>query len=188
MPSSEPSSKPQMSKEMLLPQLAAYILAHGLAGVSLRPLAKAAGTSDRMLIYHFGSKDELITQVLDYIAGIYSAALDTALGGSRANSRQEVVAKVLAHMREPAMQPFLALWWDIVAGAARGGASHKEAAERMMDRLLEWMEAQMPDDDPDPKGGARYLLTMVEGAQMLSTIGHARTAREGLLASDLAPD
>ena len=27
---------------------------HGLAGLSLRPLAKALGTSDRMLVYYFG--------------------------------------------------------------------------------------------------------------------------------------
>ena len=42
-----------------------YVLEHGLIGLSLRPLAAALGTSDRMLIYHFGSKDELIAAVLE---------------------------------------------------------------------------------------------------------------------------
>ncbi|MEJ7634627.1 TetR/AcrR family transcriptional regulator [Aeromicrobium sp.] len=42
-----------------------YALAHGLIGLSLRPLAAALGTSDRMLIYHFGSKDELVAAVLE---------------------------------------------------------------------------------------------------------------------------
>lgn len=41
-----------------------YVLEHGLIGLSLRPLAAALGTSDRMLIYHFGSKDELVAAVL----------------------------------------------------------------------------------------------------------------------------
>lgn len=41
-----------------------YVLEHGLIGLSLRPLAAELGTSDRMLIYHFGSKDELIAAVL----------------------------------------------------------------------------------------------------------------------------
>ncbi|MEM1051548.1 MAG: TetR/AcrR family transcriptional regulator [Pseudomonadota bacterium] len=177
-----------MSRETLLPLLAGHVLQHGLASASLRPLAKAAGTSDRMLIYHFGNKDDLIRQILEYIAGIYSAALDASMGDERAKTRQDVVTRVLSHMREPAMQPFLALWWEIVAGAARGTDSHSEAAQQMMERLLEWLEEQMPEDDPDPKGGARYLLTLTEGAQMLGTIGHARTAREGLLASDLTRD
>ena len=42
-----------------------HALEHGLIGLSLRPLAAALGTSDRMLIYHFGSKDALIAAVLE---------------------------------------------------------------------------------------------------------------------------
>ena len=30
-----------------------YAIEHGLIGLSLRPLAVALGTSDRMLLYHF---------------------------------------------------------------------------------------------------------------------------------------
>ncbi|MCW2799909.1 MAG: TetR/AcrR family transcriptional regulator [Aeromicrobium sp.] len=41
-----------------------YALEHGLIGLSLRPLAAALDTSDRMLNYHFGSKDALIAAVL----------------------------------------------------------------------------------------------------------------------------
>ena len=41
-----------------------YALEHGLIGLSLRPLAAALGTSDRMLLYHFESKDHLVADVL----------------------------------------------------------------------------------------------------------------------------
>ena len=41
-----------------------YALEQGLIGLSLRPLAAALDTSDRMLNYHFGSKDALIAAVL----------------------------------------------------------------------------------------------------------------------------
>ena len=55
-----------MSKrDELAEQATDYALEHGLIGLSLRPLAAAMGTSDRMLIYHFGSKDALIAAVLD---------------------------------------------------------------------------------------------------------------------------
>lgn len=42
-----------------------YVLEHGVIGLSLRPLAAATGTSDRMLIYHFGSREALIADVLE---------------------------------------------------------------------------------------------------------------------------
>ena len=41
-----------------------YVLEHGLIGLSLRPLAAEIGTSDRMLLYHFASKDDLIAAVI----------------------------------------------------------------------------------------------------------------------------
>src|SRR5690606_783860 len=51
-------------RDELAEQATDYVLEHGLIGLSLRPLAAALGTSDRMLIYHFGSKDALITEVI----------------------------------------------------------------------------------------------------------------------------
>ncbi|EWT00071.1 TetR family transcriptional regulator [Intrasporangium oryzae NRRL B-24470] len=41
-----------------------YVLEHGLIDLSLRPLAAAIGTSDRMLLYHFADKDDLVATVL----------------------------------------------------------------------------------------------------------------------------
>jgi AcrR family transcriptional regulator len=41
-----------------------YVLEHGLVGLSLRPLAAELGTSDRMLLYHFDGKDDLVATVL----------------------------------------------------------------------------------------------------------------------------
>jgi AcrR family transcriptional regulator len=41
-----------------------HALEHGLIGLSLRPLAEAIGTSDRMLLYHFDDKDDLVATIL----------------------------------------------------------------------------------------------------------------------------
>ncbi|UDY22864.1 TetR/AcrR family transcriptional regulator [Nocardioides sp. Kera G14] len=51
-------------RDELLDQVTDHVLAHGLIGLTLRPLAAAIGTSDRMLIYHFGSRDQLVTDVV----------------------------------------------------------------------------------------------------------------------------
>lgn len=49
-------------REELLDQVTDHVLEHGLIGFTLRPVAKAIGTSDRMLIYHFGSRDQLVAE------------------------------------------------------------------------------------------------------------------------------
>src|ERR1700709_2236837 len=42
-----------------------YVLEHGLLDLSLRPPAAALGTSDRMLLYHFKDKFDLVATVLN---------------------------------------------------------------------------------------------------------------------------
>ena len=50
-------------KQRLLAACVDHALEHGLPD-RLEPLATAAGTSSRMLIYHFGTRDDLLRQVL----------------------------------------------------------------------------------------------------------------------------
>ena len=48
----------------LLEKAYAYVLEHGLADMSLRPLATAIGSSPRVLLVLFDSKDELVARLL----------------------------------------------------------------------------------------------------------------------------
>jgi len=48
----------------LLDRIVAYIAKNGVAELSLRPLAKAVGSSPRVLLYYFGSKEELLAQAI----------------------------------------------------------------------------------------------------------------------------
>lgn len=41
-----------------------YVLSHGVADLALRPLARALKTNARMLVYHFGSREGLMRQIL----------------------------------------------------------------------------------------------------------------------------
>ena len=44
----------------LLEAIVRYLVQHGIAGLSLRPLAKAVDSSPRVLLYYFGSKEKLL--------------------------------------------------------------------------------------------------------------------------------
>jgi AcrR family transcriptional regulator len=48
----------------LLDAIVEYLVKHGVAELSLRPLAKAVGSSPRVLLYYFGSKEELVVKAL----------------------------------------------------------------------------------------------------------------------------
>ncbi|MBX7540274.1 TetR/AcrR family transcriptional regulator [Qipengyuania sphaerica] len=171
-----------MSRETLLPAMAAHVLENGIAGVSLRPLAKAAGTSDRMLIYHFGNRQGVVDALLEYLAKLYETGLDAALPAEPARDRRETVRRILERTASPALTPFMRLWWEVVAASAAGDETFRESAASTMGLLLGWLEAHMPEGDPDPRGGARLLLTLIEGSQMLGAVGRADIAEAALAA------
>jgi len=54
----------------LLDAIVGYLAEHGLAGVSLRPMAKELGVSVNALVHHFGSKEELVVEALHRAAEI----------------------------------------------------------------------------------------------------------------------
>ncbi|BDU09001.1 TetR family transcriptional regulator [Nocardia cyriacigeorgica] len=66
----------------LLAAVVRYIAEHGLADLSLRPLAAELGTSSRMLIYYFETKENLLVQALATqrpdISAIFAGVTDAA--------------------------------------------------------------------------------------------------------------
>ena len=61
----DPSATPSFRQNELLEAAYRYVLQHGISRTSLRPLAAAIGSSTRVLMFLFGSKDGLIRALLD---------------------------------------------------------------------------------------------------------------------------
>jgi AcrR family transcriptional regulator len=55
---------PSARRQELLEAAYRYVLTNGAADMSLRPLAASTGTSPRVLLYLFGSKDGLVREIL----------------------------------------------------------------------------------------------------------------------------
>src|SRR5690554_5596269 len=55
-------------KPALLEQILDYLLDKPLSSLSLRPLASALGVSTYTLVYHFGSRDELLNEIVRAIS------------------------------------------------------------------------------------------------------------------------
>lgn len=64
-------------RDELLERIIDVLLAKGISDLSLRPLATEIGTSARLLIYHFGSKELMLTDALKGIRRRIEASLYT---------------------------------------------------------------------------------------------------------------
>jgi UDP-N-acetylglucosamine enolpyruvyl transferase len=108
----------------VLAKAADYVLERGLAGLSLRPFAKALGTSTRMLLYDFGSKELLIHEVLAEIRRREETLLEAEV---------HTLDDVWAWISAPEREPFLRLFFEIYVGAL----GRKEARPLVHDWLYE---------------------------------------------------
>ncbi|EWM09791.1 TetR/AcrR family transcriptional regulator [Kutzneria sp. 744] len=95
-------------RDDLLRQAYAYALEHGLADLSLRPLAAAIGSSPRVLLFLFGSKDGLVRELLARARADQLVLLDQARGGGLA----EVMEAVWSWLAAPEHRALLTLWLE----------------------------------------------------------------------------
>jgi AcrR family transcriptional regulator len=90
-----------------------FVLVHGLADLTLRPLAAALGTSDRMVIYHFGSKERLVSRIVERASERLGASIVELLTPPPATSYDVVMRfwhALTAEETEPYVRLYIELW------------------------------------------------------------------------------
>lgn len=156
--------------------MADHLLAYGLEGASLRPLAAAAGTSDRMLLYYFADKDELLRETLAHVAARMSGLLEQA-GAGDPKPYAALLAEVAGAIRTPAAQPYMHLWLDLAAAAARGREPHRSVAGGIADGFLAWLAQRLlVADEADREWQAALLLATVDGLALLDAVDRGAAA------------
>lgn len=106
------ASTPSARQTELLERAYAYAQRHGLADLSLRPLATAIGTSPRVLLFLFGSKQALIGALLARARADELALLDAV---PSAGGLGVVAERVWAWLAAADHRPLLVLWVEAYA-------------------------------------------------------------------------
>jgi AcrR family transcriptional regulator len=122
----------QDPKQRLLDATIAYVAEHGLADLSLRRLAAAIGTSHRMLIYHFGSKEGLLVAVVRAVEqqqrdAMHELEVDPSLAES------EMMRRMWRRVSDPALAPNARLFYELYGQALAG----REGVEGFLDDIVE---------------------------------------------------
>ncbi|MEV5956760.1 TetR/AcrR family transcriptional regulator [Streptomyces sp. NPDC051987] len=105
----------------LLDRVRAYLMRNGVADLSLRPLAKALGTSDRMLLYYFGTKERMVAEALDLYERrplLRTRELLAAVGApaSPADLRR-FMEEVWRQFSDPEVRAALPLYFEIMSAS-----------------------------------------------------------------------
>lgn len=105
---------PVSERRRLLHLVAQHILEHGVSGLTLRNLGRAIGTNNRMLLYYFGSKENMVAAALTeagtWEPRFYGTLVD--LVESPAPLADRLIAS-WAGISHPANRPYIRLFFEI---------------------------------------------------------------------------
>ena len=123
-------------REKLLDAAIEYTSAHGMGDLSLRALAAALGTSHRMLIHHFGSKEGLWVAIVHEVERRQRELLGGMLPDPN-GSLEDATWAWWKHISDPSLWPNERLFFELY-GQALQGRPHTAA---MLDGIVDsWLD------------------------------------------------
>ncbi|MGW5384936.1 TetR family transcriptional regulator [Nocardia sp. NPDC003963] len=162
---------PSARQAELLEAAYRYVLTHGLGEMSLRPLATAIGTSPRVLLYLFGSKESLVrallararTEELDLLAEVEASA-----PGTTGNRLPRAATLLWDWLAEPARRGLLTLWLEgYVRSLVEPAGPWAEFARETVEDWLAVLAAAQPSeirDSADARAERTRVLALLRGA------------------------
>jgi AcrR family transcriptional regulator len=174
---------PSPRQDELLELAYRYVLAHGLADMSLRPLARAIGSSPRVLLFLYGSKDNLIRALLDRARSDELAAIEAFREAGRPAGLTEPALQVWRWLSADGHRHLLGLWVEAYARSLvdPGGPWGHFAAQTVQDWLGLLADRQPPALRGSRAGAAERtaVLAVLRGAMLdlLATGDAERTTR-----------
>ncbi|KUI41539.1 TetR family transcriptional regulator [Mycobacterium sp. IS-1590] len=130
-------------RQELLDGLVAEVARNGIGDRSLRDFAAALDTSHRMLLHHFGSRDELLLAIVGEVE-----RRQMALARELPADPAEAVAAMWANLRRPELRPFERLFFECYARGVQG----EQPFARMLPAAVEdWLQ------DPGPAGDSTMM-------------------------------
>jgi AcrR family transcriptional regulator len=146
-------SEPGDRRAELLAKIVDEFLARGIGDLSLRPLAERIGTSARLLIYHFDSKEQLVADALNEVRQAIGQSLRTEAEHTEPHSLRALMMMVWDWATAQNNQHYLRLLFE-VDGLAMYDRIHfsretRKANGAVWMGLIERARARLPRRDGD---------------------------------------
>ena len=152
-------------RQKLLKATMEHLAKNGVGDLTLRQLAAAIGTSHRMLVYHFGSKEGLLTQVVREVEQEQREAIVRLYSNSNLTPN-ELIRRAWRHFADPSLWPSERLFFEIYAKALQGVPHTLPLLDNVVEAWLSPMtEASVRAGLPGPMAAAdaRLAVAVVRG-------------------------
>ena len=179
-------------REKVIERLAGHLLDTGLAETSLRQLAAAATVSDRMLLYYFADKAEVLAAAMARIAAQMADRLAAAVPEGAALPPRELVVLAAQITAQSDMRQPMRLWVEVIAAAARGEEPFVAIAGQVIGGFRIWLGSRLALPAGETREAvAGTIIALIDGLALVdicSTPAQSLAMRAALPALFAGPD
>ena len=163
-------------KDQLVDLLVDYLLKHGLNDLSLRPMAAAVGTSARLLIYHFGSKEALLAEVLERMQVLLRQSFAEMFEFPHKGRKEEPLMIFWRWAIAPKNYPYLKLLYELQILAVQTPSIYGAYLQRSSEDWLDLAKTMLPENERDD-AMASMVIAVFDGLflELMSTGDRSRT-------------
>jgi AcrR family transcriptional regulator len=135
-----------------------YVLSHGVGDLTLRPLARALKTNARMLVYHFGSREGLMREILSRLRELEDARIQAWFqSGEKARTMPEFLSWYWKRLSAPRARPAVRLIFELYALALKNPRAYPGVLE---DPLAYWQKLTKKAGIPAKPDGVEATLLL----------------------------
>jgi AcrR family transcriptional regulator len=146
-------------RDDLLRRVVEAAAAGGLARRSLRDLAGQVGTSHRMLIHHFGSREGLLTAVVEAVERDQNDRL-----GELPDDAAEAIRVTWRRTSVPSLWPIERLFFECYARGSQGEPPFDRLVPKLVDQTLAAVSTRADVSvNEEGRAGARLGLAVIRG-------------------------
>lgn len=147
----------------------------GLSQLTFGRLAKRLGVSDRIIVYYFPSKDDLIGEVLAAVGLELQATLAPALTAPVAD-HLALVRAVWPVLGRPGADPVFALFFEAGGLAAAGREPYRTMVPFLVEQWIVWAQGHLAGTAAVRRSEAAAAIAMIDGLLLMRQLGGAEAA------------
>jgi len=154
------------SRQQILAGALDAAIDEGLSRLTFGRVAKRLGVSDRIVVYYFPTKDDLITNVLLMIGAELQEVLARAFMAP-AHDHVELSRSAWPVLARPEIDPLFSLFFEAIGLAAAGRGPYKTLATQLVDGWSAWLAGFFEGTPGRRRAEAEAAIATLDGLLLL---------------------
>lgn len=147
----------------------------GLSRLSFGRVAKRLGIPDRMVVYYFPSKDDLVGAVLVSVGVQLQETLGAAFA-SPADDHVGVLRAAWPVLARPDADPVFALFFEANGLAAAGREPYRTLVPQLVEAWITWVAGQLSGTRARRRAEAETAIAVIDGLLLLRQLAGPEAA------------